>query len=188
VIFGGGAIDERPMRDLGRLAVILMAPFIALFMSWGEPAEKRTCAAEIRADARARPRTALEAMAANILRAGAWFYLMFGALALLIVGQLVDAYGPRPLGPLAEAATPVSIYLAMFAGGALLVTVAHISVASSIGRRAFPPTAHRRPGNGRSVVDQRGPGAFVRWAATPSRLDALPALWFAVAFGGALLG
>lgn len=166
--------SDRPMRDIGRLSVALMGPVLAYYLNQGEPDEERTTGGELRAEARHRPTDKPEAVRANAIRCGAWIYLMFAALILCIASAIGSNY-------LRLLETPLVVLVALtgatwiFAGGAALASVTRWTFAQIAGRYGFtgdPEAPLRR---------------VVRWLATPSNADVLPALVFLFAIGSTIL-
>jgi hypothetical protein len=172
------------MRDPGRFAVVLVSPALALFLSRGEPPAERTTAAELRADARTRPEDLGAVVVASGMRAAAWFYLTFAAILLVALGRIISGSGPAILHGPAQALVDLSVYLAMFTLGAMITALTHLFIAAAVGHRAFPERASRAP---QVMLSGDSYGGLVRWAATPSWLDTVFAVWFAVEIGGLIL-
>ncbi|WBB78835.1 hypothetical protein O7606_21925 [Micromonospora sp. WMMD882] len=167
-------VRDRTMRDPGRLAVLLAAPALALFVTWGEPQAWRTGLRQLRRDARDRPRDVATATAATLVRAASWFYLTVASIVLIVVA--------RSGGPAPPAVTSVAVHLAMFTTGATVAALGRLYLTMNVGERPFPVA-----GVGPVTVDDRT-ARLLRRAVTPSWLDAGFALWFAVEVGGAVLG
>ena len=131
-------------------------------------------------------------MTTSVLRALAWFLL-----AAILVGAFVVASfvrGTPGTGPdrVVVAIMTGTTYAGLFGTGSLLVAVARIVFVNLVGYRGFPPRpgklgrgrwADRERRRREAIARQGGPSRIIRWMATPSWSDVVPALLFALLFG-----
>jgi hypothetical protein len=174
-------VDEpRPLWDIGRFAVAVAAAPIAWYLSRGE--KKKSSGAELRADARARPLTEVDASMGTALRIFAWLFLGGVAFAALIVGTIVRRLLPE-FGFPPAIALAILICVMSFASASLIVQTLRWTIMMAVGRRGFP--SNERPRPPRSFMERRyrrtRPSPVIRWLCTPSMLDALPAILWTLA-------
>ncbi|OLE25679.1 MAG: hypothetical protein AUG44_15300 [Actinobacteria bacterium 13_1_20CM_3_71_11] len=182
----------RPLRDAGRLAVIVTAVPLAGYVNRG--ARHRSTPADVRADARRRPETADAAMVGTAVRFTAWICVFVASLPTFIV----CAFARRLLGagadPVLIPVMTVAAFTGMFAICSVLVQIGRLTVLLVVGWRGFPVERwdpHRwqdgPPGRKQRILAHR-PNGIVRWMCTPSHLDGLFALFWALAFTPLIMG
>ena len=181
-----------PVRDAGRIAVLLVGPLLATLINRGEPAEDRTSAARLGREAGVAPRRTTEATTASALRIMAWLLLTGVLVGCFVVASFARGPAGGGLDRLLVGIMIVTAYAGLFGTGSFLVSVARISFIEMVGYRGFPAEPGKL-GRGRwadqerrrraAIARQGGPSRIIRWMATASLLDVVPALVFALLFG-----
>lgn len=172
----------RPLRDLGRFAVDLLADPIAAFLNRGREEKRHTTAREVRSDARARPRTEDDALVLCVLRLFAWLGIFVVSMPLFVVAATLR--GPVPLMTELMMVTTVS---GMFSSSAAFFQVGRLTLIRMIGMRGFPPDEYTgaKPTDKLSrrhleIFARQGgrSNRFMRWLCSPSHWDAgFAVLW-----------
>ena len=188
--------NGRPLRDAGRLALIVMAAPLAAYSNSGRGVGDRETvphysAAGERRNAAQRPATALDAAAASASRFLAWLGIFLVSLPAFIVASFLR----KGLGPASDVVLiPVmtgTAFTGMFGSVSVLIALARLTVVRAIGWRGFPAETwklgknqwHQRERRRRAWLARRGgPSRIVRWLCTPSHLDGVFALIWALAF------
>jgi hypothetical protein len=186
--------DQRPLRDVGRLAVSVMAGPVTAYLNHGS--RHPTSVTQLRAEAAERPADALDAAVAAGTRMMAWIAVFLVSLPVFIVA----AFTRRAVGTATDAVLvpimAVTAFTGMFSSFSVLVQVGRITIARAIGWRGFPAATNKLSGkrrddaerHRRSVIERRGPNRFVRWLSTPSHTDGVVALLWALMFTPLIVG
>jgi len=188
------------MRDVGRLAVILMARPLAAYLNSGDTTQKyrisRYTASEVRAAARERPTTLLDAAASNVYRFLAWIGIFLVSLPTFIVISIFRGALGRAWDGLLLPAMAVTAFTGMFSSISIFIYVTRLTLVRIIGSRAAS-AARSKPREKRRAKSQRRRNSlahvgetnrFVMWICTPSHLDAFVALFWALAFTPLIVG
>ncbi|MEU8007315.1 hypothetical protein AB0B66_39660 [Catellatospora sp. NPDC049111] len=182
----------RPLRDLGRFAVELLAGPIAAYLNRGRPVERHTTAREVRSDARARPQTRDDALVSCVLRFMAWLAICGVSLPAYILAATL-----RPLAPSLSVIMVVTIVSGMFSSSSAFFQIGRLTLLWMISMRGFPPDTYgRRKPRGEmerkhhQIFLRQGARSnrFVRWLCSPSHLDAGFAVLWTLMFAPLLIG
>ena len=178
------------MWDIGRFAVFLVAPLLARFLSGRRSDGSPVSASQLRKEARTVPGGVEEAALASGSRMLAWMILslecMIGFASVpFVLGAVVGGSGLIWL-------MAVIAYAGMFAAASVGVSFTRLCLALSIGYRGFPAGTRKLRNKSRDDAERRrraaiarqgGPSRIIRWIVTPTVLDVIPALFFALLFG-----
>ncbi|MCM0678934.1 hypothetical protein NCC78_30335 [Micromonospora phytophila] len=182
------------VRDAGRIAVLLAGPVLAALLNRGEPAQERTSPAELVRESGVPPASDAGATSASALRMMAWLILTGAFLGCFVVASFSRGLAAG-LDPILVKIMIITAYAGLFSVASVLVSGTRLSLIGLVGYRGFPAPggklgrgswADQERRRRKILARQGGPSRFVRWLVTPSLLDALPALLFALPFGSFL--
>ena len=177
-------VEQRPLYDVGRLAVAITGQPLAAYLNHIETnPDERTTARALRDDARPRPLTRGDADIAAIVRTLAWTVIFLAGAGSAVLVGVVGALVPS-LDLVTTVLAVVMVGGFLFAGMSLAIQVGRVLLLRYLGEHAFPGEGRRgrSRGRGRGRAGARPPAPpnrFVRWLCTPSWFDAVPALLFA---------